>query len=121
MTVGVGNNAGIITNVTGKTTADMQMELTFSGTPANWDFVTPVWKMIRENEDYPRLDWQPEYAGDFAGLYGVDTVDFAAVSEQWLETGCAAKDDCNGADVDQSGTVNIDDLLYLIDDWLEGK
>ncbi|MHC4694360.1 MAG: GLUG motif-containing protein, partial [Planctomycetota bacterium] len=40
---------------TGKTTAEMQMEATF--TDAGWDFNTPVWT-IDEGVDYPRLWWE---------------------------------------------------------------
>jgi len=40
---------------TGKTTAEMQTESTF--TDAGWDFTTPVW-IIDEGVDYPRLWWE---------------------------------------------------------------
>jgi hypothetical protein len=40
---------------TGKTTAEMQTQSTF--TDAGWDFTTPVWK-ICETADYPRLAWE---------------------------------------------------------------
>jgi hypothetical protein len=53
---GVGwSEGGIITNLQGKTTAEMQMQSTF--TDAGWDFTTPVWK-ICETVDYPRLVWE---------------------------------------------------------------
>jgi WD40 repeat protein len=42
---------------TGKTTAEMQTESTF--TDAGWDFTTPVWT-IDEGMDYPRLWWDAE-------------------------------------------------------------
>ncbi len=87
----------------------------------HFDFVSPKWKMLRENEDYPRLAWQLEYAGDIAGLYGVDIADIAALSMQWGEIDCGAKGDCNGADIDQSGVVDIGDLIEIANNWLEGK
>ncbi len=40
---------------TGKTTAEMQTESTF--TSAGWDFLTPIWRLC-EDWDYPYLDWQ---------------------------------------------------------------
>jgi len=40
---------------TGKTTAEMQMQVTF--TDAGWDFNTPVWT-IYDGNDYPRLWWE---------------------------------------------------------------
>jgi hypothetical protein len=60
MADGVGyNDGGTITNLQGKTTANMQIMSTF--TDAGWDFTTPVWK-ICDGFDYPRLAWE-RYAG----------------------------------------------------------
>jgi len=50
---GIGNATD--PNVIGKTTAEMQMQVTF--TDAGWDFNTPVWT-IDEGVDYPRLWWE---------------------------------------------------------------
>ncbi len=61
-----------------------------------------------------------DYSGDIAGGYGVDLADFAAIAAHLGETGCGASDDCQCADVDQSGTVNLADLLDVIEDWLKG-
>ena len=112
------NSPGMVTNVAGKTTTQMQTESTF--VDAGWDFDTPVWKMIREGEDYPRLEWQEEYAGDVAGLYGVDMVDLNMVAGQWGQTDCGSNEDCGGADIDMSGTVDIGDIVELASEWLEG-
>ncbi len=60
---GIGDGT-IDPNVTGKTTADMYMESTFT----NWDFSTPVWR-ICEEMDYPRLWWQE---GEYGGGCGID-------------------------------------------------
>jgi len=101
---------------TGKTTAQMQTLFTF--TSAGWDFST-VWKMLRENEDYPRLIWQEEFAGDIAGLYGVDLIDFSYLSQHWGLADCGGADDCGRADIDSSGDVGIGDLLNIANDWLK--
>ncbi len=101
---------------TGLTTTEMMAESTF--TAAGWDFTTPIWKMLREQEDYPRLEWQEEYLGDIAGLYGVDLTDFARISNWWLETSCG---DCDGSDISGDNNVDITDLTYLVQDWLKGK
>ncbi|HPY77394.1 MAG TPA: GLUG motif-containing protein, partial [Anaerohalosphaeraceae bacterium] len=101
---------------TGKTTAQMQTLSTF--TSAGWDFST-VWKMLRENEDYPRLIWQEEFAGDIAGLYGVDLIDLSYLSRHWGLVDCGGADDCGRADIDSSGDVGIGDLLHIANDWLK--
>jgi hypothetical protein len=46
---------------TGKTTAEMRMESTF--TAEGWDFTTPVW-WIDEGVDYPRLTWEVALSPD---------------------------------------------------------
>ena len=44
----------------GKTTAEMYKQSTFT----NWDFVMPVWKMVWEGTDYPKLWWEEiKYGG----------------------------------------------------------
>jgi hypothetical protein len=82
------NTSGMATSGggTGQTTLEMQRLITFSGN--GWDFWDddgdPAdWMMLREDEDYPRLAWQTVIAGDIAGLYGVDLVDFAYLAGYW--------------------------------------
>ncbi len=110
---GIGNATD--PNVIGKTTADMQTQNTF--TSKGWDF-SSTWKMLRPDEDYPRLMWQEVFQGDIAGIYGVDMVDLAEVAAHWLETGCPAG--CEDADIDASGTVDFCDYSILASHWLEG-
>ncbi|MCE5184588.1 MAG: hypothetical protein LLF76_00490 [Planctomycetaceae bacterium] len=105
--VGYGSSTGI----TGKNTTNMQVLSTFTG--AGWDFSDTDgdgadWMMLREGEDYPRLAWQEVYAGDIAGLYGVNMVDLMEIARNWLETGCPA--DCEQADIDASGVVDLGGL-----------
>ncbi|UCF44158.1 MAG: hypothetical protein JSV99_04365 [Planctomycetota bacterium] len=52
---------------TGKTTAEMQTESTF--TSAGWDFTTPVWT-IDEGIDYPRLWWEETQPVKYGGGSG---------------------------------------------------
>ena len=113
-TDGVGYQDPDPAGVMGKTTSEMMTQSTFTG----WDFSTPVWMMLREGEDYPRLAWQEVYAGDIAGLYGVDMADFAELARNWLNTGCPAN--CEDADIDTSGDVGLPDLTAVADDWLMG-
>jgi hypothetical protein len=100
---------------TGKTTTELMTQSTFTG----WDFTTPVWMMLREGEDCPRLAWQEVFAGDIAGLYGADMVDFAYLSQYWGLTGCDSGTDCGRADIDGSGDVGLGDLVYVAEDWLK--
>jgi hypothetical protein len=110
---GVGNENPDPAGVAGKTTAEMMVQSTFTG----WDFTTPVWVMLRERGDYPRLAWQAVFAGDVAGLYGVDLVDFAYLARYWgLDCGV---EDCGRADIDGSGDVGLADLVYVSEDWLK--
>ena len=119
-TIGVGH--GTSTGVTGKTTAEMMMLSTF--TDAGWDFSATDgdaadWRMLRENEDYPRLAWQEVFAGDIAGLYGVDGDDLMEVVNHWLEQGCPSG--CEQADMDGSGAVDLGDFVIFSGEWMEGS
>ena len=104
---------GDLAGVSGKTTAEMQTQSTFVG----WDFTTPVWRILRPSEDYPRLAWQEIFAGDIAGLYGVDLVDFAYLAKYWGQD-CDSPA-CDRADVDESGTIDLPDLAAMANDWLK--
>lgn len=114
-TDGIGSQSPDPTGVTGKTTAEMMTQSTFTG----WDFVDD-WMMLREGEDYPRLAWQAVFGGDIAGLYGVDMVDFSYLANYWGLTECDSGTDCGRADIDESGDVGIGDLSRVAEDWLRG-
>jgi hypothetical protein len=75
------NSSGLETSAagTGKTTAEMQTESTF--TDAGWDFVE-VWG-IGENQTYPFLRVYP--AGDLNHDGLVNMLDFAIAALDWLE------------------------------------
>ena len=113
-TSGIGNTGDDNFGATGKTTAQMQVQSTFT----DWDFTTPDWMMLRELEDYPRLAWQEVFAGDIAGLYGADMVDFAYLANYWGLTGCNSGIDCGRADIDGSNDVGLGDLAAVANDWL---
>ena len=66
-------------NANGKTTAEMQMENTF--TDAGWDFVE-IWG-IGENQTYPYLRLYP--AGDLNHDGRVDFLDLFELAAHWLE------------------------------------
>jgi hypothetical protein len=67
--------------------------------------------------------WAAEIFGgaDITGDYGVGAEDFAILALHWLESNCAASNDCSGADVNTSDAVDWADLAVLARYWLEGR
>jgi hypothetical protein len=106
----------------GRTTAEMMERSTFSS--VGWSITgtgggTADWTILREGEDYPWLAGQTIYTGDIVGLYGVDLTDYARLMLNWGKEGCPT--DCQQADIDGSGVVDIGDLMILAENWLKGK
>ena len=95
------------------TDAQMKQQSNFVG----WDF-NNVWH-ICETTNYPKLIWQM-LPGDFVCPDGVNFADYSFFAERWMNTDCASNDNCDGADFDFSGTVDIADLAILCDYWLKG-
>ncbi|HUU20603.1 MAG TPA: GLUG motif-containing protein [Sedimentisphaerales bacterium] len=117
-TSGLTNSAG----GTGKTTAEMQTESTF--TDADWDFVgesengTEDFWSICDGTNYPRLAWQIA-AGDFVCPDGITIDDFLFFIEHWRYDNCDPSNDyCQGTDLDFSGTVDKADLEIFLENWL---
>jgi hypothetical protein len=109
----------------GITTAEMQTLSTF--TNAGWDFVgesangiEDIWS-ICEGTNYPRFVWQIP-VGDFVCPDGITIDDFSFLLEFWLNDNCDLSNDyCQGTDLDQSGTVDEDDLELFFELWLAEK
>ena len=109
---------------TGKTTAEMQTESTF--TDIGWDFVAEsingtedIWS-ICEGTNYPRLLWQIP-AGDFVCPDGITEADFSFFLAHWLDSNCdLANDYCEGTDLNKSGAVDNDDLEIFLENWQAG-
>jgi hypothetical protein len=101
---------------TGKTTAEMQTITTFSD--AGWDFIN-TWT-ICDGMNYPVLLWQIPVA-DFLCPDGVNFIDYAFFAQHWLDGPCgAANFNCEGTDLDNSGSVGFTDLEIFADNWLKG-
>jgi hypothetical protein len=99
----------------GRTTGQMRTKSTF--TNYGWDF-NDVWH-ICETMNYPRLRWAIP-AADFVCPEGVDFVDYSFFAAQWMNTNCAASNNCDGTDLDSSGTVDLADLKVFCSYWLSG-
>jgi hypothetical protein len=100
-------------NGTPLTDEQMKQQSSFIG----WDF-NDVWH-ICETTNYPKLIWQMP-PGDFVCPDGVNFADYSFFAERWLNTDCASSNNCDGADLDLSGTVDIADLKIFCNHWLEG-
>jgi len=105
----------------GKTTAEMQTASTFL--EAGWDFVgetengmEDIWSVC-EGTNYPRLVWQIP-VGDFVCPDGITIDDFLFFMEHWLDDNCDSSNGyCQGTDLDQSGTVDVNDLEIFFENW----
>jgi hypothetical protein len=115
------DTSGLITSAggTGKTTSEMMTLSTF--TDAGWDFLEAAngtedsWRMCTDDVSYPKLTWEYVKTGDFACPDGVAMDDFNRLSRDWLTFYASI---FYGADADGDGTVGMDDLAILADNWL---
>jgi hypothetical protein len=100
----------------GKTTAEMKSMDAFL--TMNWDFFN-TWT-ICEGVNYPILRWQIP-RGDFLCPDGVNFQDFAWFAANWRHRNCGAVNlNCDGADFDESGSVEFRDLAIFAENWLAG-
>jgi hypothetical protein len=99
------------------TDAQMKQQASYLGGRVGWDFVN-TWA-ICENMNYPRLRWSIP-AADFVCPDGVSFVDYAFFASRWLNTNCAANNNCDGTDFYSSGTVDLADLKIFCNYWLQG-
>ncbi|MEN6386614.1 MAG: GLUG motif-containing protein [Phycisphaerales bacterium] len=104
----------------GLTTAEMQTLSTF--TNAGWDFSyadgnEAVWFM--PENDYPILTWQISPV-DISTDGKNNFKDFAALSRYWMRDDCRNYNYfCDFADLDYDGSVDLDDLIELMNYWLD--
>ncbi len=119
--VGYGNSTG----AEGKTSTEMKIRGRFED--AGWDFLgeayngtNDIWRMCVDGMDYPRLQWQFSKTGDFDCPDGVGTEDLIYLAERWLLDDCnLGNNNCEWADIDRDGVVNIKDFLVLAKKWLQ--
>lgn len=104
---------------TGKTTTEMKTLLTFTSSPARWDFTNETangtndyWRMCVDGVDYPRLNWE-SVAGDFACPDGTDFYDLTIFMDQWLLEKLTQDTSPGGGD----GIVNFIDWATFADKW----
>ncbi len=84
-------------------------------TSAGWDF-TATWAKCSGH--YPRLQSLIP-AADFICPDGAAMEDFAYLAARWMRTDCASTNNCEGADLNRSGDIGINDLITFADNWLE--
>lgn len=120
---GRSSGSGCNSRLYGKTTAEMQTQSTF--TDAGWDFVGEevngtenICRLCNEGLEYPKLNWQMA-EGDLLCPDGVSGEDFAYFAARWADVNCADSNDCEGADFNLSGEVDVGDLKILCEHWLE--
>ncbi|MBN2210203.1 MAG: hypothetical protein JW709_02300 [Sedimentisphaerales bacterium] len=52
----------------------------------------------------------------------VTLIEFSVLANQWLTSGCSCHNDhCHGADLTGDGTVDMDDLAYMVAYWLKNQ
>lgn len=115
---------GSVGGITGKTTADMQRLSTFTG--AGWDFVgesdngtVDFWRLRCEGLGYPQLNWQKLAAADWVCPDGVTIEDLIYLTDRWLRNDCTPDNHyCHGADLNQSGGVDLSDWQIFSPQWL---
>jgi hypothetical protein len=105
--------------------ANMKERESFIG----WDFVNEtingtedIWT-IKEDVNYPVLVWpivNLKSSRFPLGWYEVDFCDFAVMGNWWGHNDCADINDCNRADFDLSGKMDLSDLKIFTNYWLSG-
>jgi len=113
-----------VTEVTGKSTAQMQMKNTFVN--AGWDFkgesnngTEDIWT-ICQGKTYPRLVRQ-RFIGDFIGLDAVDMADFAVLASAWRsEPGDGNWNQFCDISDPNDGVIDEQDLSVFVHSWLKG-
>jgi len=120
--VGGGSAGGI----TGNTTSDMQQSPTFGN--AGWDFIgesnngtNDYWRLRCDGSSYPQFNWQPLPAADLTCPEGITLEDLMVCAERWLYSNCTQDNAyCDGADINQSGSIDLADWNILSTQWLLG-
>ncbi|MHC4396932.1 MAG: dockerin type I repeat-containing protein [Planctomycetota bacterium] len=102
--------------------------------------VNRAWESWFRNRDFPEVPMPDDFdavrissyhqwlsdripavlPGDLNGDDYVDFTDFAAFAKYYLHTDCQEPDWCLGADCEPDGDVDLDDLAFLLEEWLNG-
>ena len=119
---GVGNLDPDPSGVIGETTANMQIQSTF--TDEGWDFVGEdvngtdnTWRMCVDGIDYPKL-FLEFLAGDIACPDGVEINDLMYLIDYWLEEDCPGTPGCPIADINADNEISMKDFTDLAANWL---
>lgn len=71
------------------------------------------------NVSFDNIFWTPTPGdGDLDDNGDAVLADFSILANYWLETDCWSLDDCENADIDGDGDVDINDVAVFMMDWL---
>jgi hypothetical protein len=126
--IGYLNGSSSNTGYYGRTTVQMKQQATFTVSPYLWDFfgettngTNDYWRMCVDGVNYPRLTWSFVKVGDLACPNGVNVEDLDYYIGRWLLNNCTSGNNyCGGADINKSGTVDMQDFAILAENWLQG-
>ena len=74
---------------------------------------------ISSYADWISLNIPVRMDGDYSGDYSVDLLDFSILAGHWQRTDCAANNDCDGADFEPDGDVDIEDLIFFLNSLVD--
>jgi hypothetical protein len=101
-----------------------QMQTLETWAAIGWDFLgnsadgtDDIWRLCQDGVDFPRLWWQ-FVPGDIACGNGVDLMDFATLSRNWLTTAYEPLFYDN-ADINGDGVIETEDLVIFAEHWLD--
>ena len=85
---------------------------------------TYYWQVIAKSncsqKSSPVWVFSTALAGDYDNDCDVDLLDFAVLASWWQNQGCNSTNNyCSGQDIDKLGSVDFDDLLILLNHWME--
>lgn len=80
------------------------------------------WQQVQPPFDYGliyQIKFEHVPTRDFDSNYRVDFADFSILAWYWDDSNCAEPNWCEGADLDKSGWVDVNDLALFAEFWLE--
>jgi hypothetical protein len=102
---------------------DANGEAVFELPGSEWGNYFNYYVVLAEHEDavgnFQVIDAPVPVSVVMGPVRGLDMDDFAILASQWKMEYCQWNNDCNGADRNRDGTVDIKDLAIFVDRWLK--